>query len=76
VIDAFFSDPVNLAVSIVFAVGMTVCAVLIPMTIRRTQELKEQNDRKQALEMQKRWRHASRKKGIGHKSSKTSTRIS
>lgn len=67
-IEAFFSDTVNLSVSIVFALGMGFCAVLIPMTIRRTQELKEQNDRKQALEIQKRWRHASRKKRMGHKS--------
>lgn len=67
-IEAFFSDPVNMAVSIVFVLGMACCGVMIPMTIRRTQELKEQNDRKQALEVQKRWRHASRKKRMDYKS--------
>lgn len=60
-IEAFFSDTVNLAVSIVFVLGMTVCAVLIPMTARRTRELKEQNDRRQAIALQKRWRYATRK---------------
>ena len=67
-IEAFFSDKVNLAVSIVFFLGMAVCAVLIPMTVHRTRELKKQNDRKQAQIVQKRWRHASRKKRMGHKS--------
>lgn len=67
-IESFFSDTVNLAVSIIFALGMAFCAVLIPMTAQRTRELKEQNDHKHALALQKRWRRTSRKKRIGRHS--------
>ena len=52
--NAFFSDPVNIAVSIAFFLGMAFCAVMIPMTVRRTRELREQNDHKHALAIQKR----------------------
>ena len=67
-IEAFFSDTVNIAVSIVFALGMAFCAVLIPLTVRRTRELKEKNAHRRVLAMQKRWRHATRNKRVGRKS--------
>lgn len=67
-IEAFFSDAVNISVSIVFFLGMAVCAILIPMTVRRTRELKEQNDHRHALAMQKRWRPTSRPKRMGRHS--------
>lgn len=66
--NAFFSDPVNIAASIVFFLGMAFCAVMIPMTVRRTRELREQNDHKHALAIQKRGRHAGRQKRVGRHS--------
>lgn len=63
-IEAFFSDPVNLGVSILFALGIALCAVLIPMTVRRTRELKEQNAHRRMLATRKRWRHAGRQKRV------------
>lgn len=45
-LEALFQDGATATVTVIFGIGMALCAVFIPMTIRRTRELKEENDRK------------------------------